>query len=134
VLVLPQVHKKGLHLDWHNEVDADVALPATLVRQVLINLLLNAIHAATTQGQVACHAQVADGRLCLAVANDGKLLSPEEMGHLFEPFSPLSEDGHGLGLWVSYQVVHQLGGEIAASRSNGQMHFVVELPLGGMQV
>jgi two-component system, NtrC family, sensor kinase len=130
VLVLPQVHKKGLRLDWQNEVDGDVALPATLVRQVLINLLLNAIQAATMQGQVACHVRMDSQQLHIAVANDGKLLSPEEMGHLFEPFSPLSEDGHGLGLWVSYQVVHQLGGEIVASRGNGQMHFAVELPLG----
>jgi two-component system NtrC family sensor kinase len=133
VLVLPQVHKKGLHLDWHNAVDGEVMLPATLVRQVLINLLLNAIHAAMLQGQVACHVTVDGGRLRIAVTNDGKLLTPEEMGHLFEPFSPLSEDGHGLGLWVSYQIVHQLGGDIAASRSDGQMHFAVELPLGGAQ-
>lgn len=130
VLVLPQVHKKGLRLDWQNEVAGNIALPATLVRQVLINLLLNAIHAATAQGQVACHVR-ADSHLRIAVANDGKLLSPEEMGHLFEPFSPLSEDGHGLGLWVSYQVVHQLGGEIVAFRRNGKMHFAVDLPLGG---
>lgn len=131
VLVLPQVHKKGLQLDWQNAVNGDVALPATLVRQVLINLLLNAIHAAKLQGQVACHVRLGGGRLRITVANDGKMLSPEEMGHLFEPFSPLSEDGHGLGLWVSYQIAHQLGGDIAASRDNGQMCFSVDLPVGG---
>lgn len=133
VLVLPQVHKKGLHLDWHNAVDGEVALPATLVRQVLINLLLNAIHAAMLQGQIACHVTADGGRLRISVTNDGKLLTAEEMGHLFEPFSPLSEGGHGLGLWVSYQIVHQLGGDIVASRNNGQMHFAVELPVGGNQ-
>jgi signal transduction histidine kinase len=133
VLVLPQVHKKGLHLDWHNVVDGEVALPATLVRQVLINLLLNAIHAAMLQGQIACHVTADGARLRISVTNDGKLLTAEEMGHLFEPFSPLSEGGHGLGLWVSYQIVHQLGGDIVASRNDGQMHFAVELPVGGVQ-
>jgi signal transduction histidine kinase len=132
VLVLPQVHKKGLHLDWHNDVVGAIALPATLVRQVLINLLLNAAHAAAQQGQIACHVHVDEGELRLAVANDGRLLSAEQMSHLFEPFSPLSEDGHGLGLWVSYQIVHQLGGNISASRNGDRMQFAVRLPVGGM--
>jgi signal transduction histidine kinase len=131
VLVLPQVHKKGLHLDWHNDVIGEVELPATLVRQVLINLLLNATHAAAQQGQIACHVHVQGGQLRLAVANDGKLLSAEQMSHLFEPFSPLSEEGHGLGLWVSYQIVHQLGGTISASRNGDRMQFAVQIPFGG---
>jgi two-component system, NtrC family, sensor kinase len=132
VLVLPQVHKKGLHLDWHNDVDGETSLPATLVRQVLINLLLNAIQAAEHQGQVACHVHVDGGTLRIVVANDGKLLSEDQMSHLFEPFSPLSENGHGLGLWVSYQIVHQLGGGITASRDAERMKFSVDLPVGGV--
>jgi signal transduction histidine kinase len=133
VLVLPQVHRKGLHLDWHNDVVGDVGLPATLVRQILINLLLNAIHAAHSQGRVSCHVGINAGQLTIAVANDGKLLSEEQMSHLFEPFSPVSEEGHGLGLWVSYQIVHQLGGVVAAARGNDRMLFSVKLPIGGTQ-
>jgi len=132
VLVLPQVHKKGLHLDWHNDIADDIALPATLVRQVLINLLLNAIHAATQQGQVGCRVMIDGDLLRIAVSNDGKLMSAEQMRHLFEPFSPLSEEGHGLGLWVSYQIVHQLGGNITAARNDDRMLFVVEFPARGV--
>ncbi|HZV54197.1 MAG TPA: HAMP domain-containing sensor histidine kinase [Rhodocyclaceae bacterium] len=131
LLVLPQVHKKGLHLDWHNDVSGDINLPATLVRQVLINLLLNATHAAEAQGQVACHVHMDDGVLRIVVTNDGRLLSAEQMSHLFEPFSPLSEEGHGLGLWVSYQIAQQLGGSITASCKDGRMQFSVELPIRG---
>jgi two-component system, NtrC family, sensor kinase len=129
VLILPQVRRKTLHLEWQSDVAADVALPATLVRQVLINLLLNAVRAAAYQGQVACRIGLADGALQISVANDGKVLSNEQMGHLFEPFSPLSEDGHGLGLWVSYQIVHQLDGKITASRNGGRMQFEVWFPI-----
>ena len=134
VLVLPQVHKKGLHLDWHNDIADDIALPATLVRQVLINLLLNAIHAATQQGQVGCRVMIDGDLLRIAVSNDGKLMSAEQMRHLFEPFSPLSEEGHGLGLWVSYQIVHQLGGNITAARNDDRMLFVAEFPARGVTV
>jgi len=132
VLILPQVRRKTLHLDWRNDIADDVALPATLVRQVLINLLLNAVRAAAHQGQVSCHIRQVDDSLRVSVANDGKVLTNEQMSHLFEPFSPLSEDGHGLGLWVSYQIVQQLDGTIAASRNGGRMQFEVALPIGGV--
>jgi signal transduction histidine kinase len=129
VLILPQAHKKILKIDWRNEVTDELWLPATLVRQVLINLLLNAVRAAAVQGQIACKILLASGRLRISVANDGKLLTAEQMTHLFEPFSPLSEDGQGLGLWVSYQIIHQLGGTIGAVRKDGRMQFDVELPV-----
>jgi two-component system NtrC family sensor kinase len=130
VLILPQVRRKTLHLEWQSDIAGDVALPATLVRQVLINLLLNAVHAAAQQGQVSCHIRLVDGAMHIAVANDGKILTTEQMSHLFEPFSPLSDDGHGLGLWVSYQITRQLDGDITASRKAGRMHFDVRLPIG----
>jgi signal transduction histidine kinase len=131
VLILPQAHKKILKIDWRNGMAGEVSLPATLVRQVLINLLLNAVQAAAVQGQIACHVAVAAGEMQISVANDGKLLTTEQMTHLFEPFSSLSEGGHGLGLWVSYQIVHQLGGRISAARKDGRMQFDVALPIEG---
>lgn len=130
VLVLPQARKKSVNLAWHDDVDGDLALPATLVRQVLINLLLNAVKAADESGHVDCSIQSRDNRLHIAITNDGRLLTAEQMDHLFEPFSPLSEGGHGLGLWVSYQITHQLGGTIAAARQEGHMQFTVDLPIG----
>jgi len=131
VLILPQARRKTLHLEWQSDIVADVGLPATLVRQVLINLLLNAVHAAAHQGQVGCRIRLAESALRISVANDGKVLTDEQLAHLFEPFSPLSDDGHGLGLWVSYQIVAQLGGKIVAERASGRMQFDVELPIAG---
>ena len=128
VLILPQAHGKRLKIDWHNQIAGAVALPATLVRQVLINLLLNAVRAANTDGVVACHLAQTGNKFSVSIANDGRLLTAEEMTHLFEPFSPLSEDGHGLGLWVCYQIVHQLGGSITAQCKDQRMCFDVELP------
>jgi len=51
------------------------------------------------------------------------------MEHLFEPFSSKREDGHGLGLWVTWQIVHQLGGEIVAESVPDETRFTVTLPL-----
>jgi len=132
-LAATPVKKKALHLDWDNRLVEDIALPASLIRQILMNLMLNAIHAAAQGGLVAmeigCEGD-GQGELRLVVRNDGKLLDDDEIAHLFEPFSPLSEGGHGLGLWVTYQIVHQLGGKISAKRKDGQMRFSVRIPLG----
>jgi signal transduction histidine kinase len=51
------------------------------------------------------------------------------MKYLFEPFNPLSESGHGLGLWVTYQIVQQLGGQISATSQDGITRFAVVIPL-----
>ena len=127
-LVVPQAQKKELILDWRSSLAKSVPLQANQVRQILINLLLNAIHAANQKGLVACCIEVNAGTLHIVVENDGKQLTSEQAAHLFEPFSPLSESGHGLGLWVTYQIVQQLGGSIRLEQNNGNVRFSVTLP------
>jgi len=130
-LITPMARKKGLHIGWHNSIDEEVTLPATFVRQILINLLLNAVQAASQQGEVSFDIGIADNQLQFSVTNNGKTLTDEQISRLFEPFSTLGEGGHGLGLWVTYQIVHQLGGHVGVKReSNNQMHFNVNIPLG----
>ena len=132
-LITPMARKKGLHIGWHNSIDEDVALPATFVRQIMINLLLNAVQAASQQGEVSFDIAIADNQLQFSVANNGKTLTDDQIAHLFEPFSTQGESGHGLGLWVTYQIVHQLGGHVGVKReSNNKMHFTVNIPMGEM--
>ena len=131
-LITPMARKKGLHIGWHNSIDEEVALPATFVRQIMINLLLNAVQAASQQGEVNFDIGITDDQLQLSVSNNGKTLTDEQIAHLFEPFSRLGETGHGLGLWVTYQIVNQLGGHVSVKReSNNRMHFTVDIPLAG---
>ena len=57
-----------------------------------------------------------------------------QTAHLFEPFANVDERGRGLGLWVCYQIVHQLGGNIAVESKMhdgaGRTSFTVTLPVG----
>ncbi len=125
--------ERGIHLEWHNDLPESLPLPATMVRQVLINLLLNAVQSADEQGQVRADIGMAEGRLHIEIVNDGPEVPAEVMNHLFEPFTGTREEGHGLGLWVTYQIVQQLGGQIRASSRPGQTRFQVNLPLGEQQ-
>jgi signal transduction histidine kinase len=128
ILVLANAHNASAHLTWENEITETLQLPSTPVRQVFINLLLNAIQAC--EGQVYCHIFLSGNNLMLTVRNDGKHISTEQMSYLFEPFSSGREGGHGLGLWMTYQIVAQLGGVIGMQSQPGETEFTVTLPMG----
>ncbi|MDP2826301.1 MAG: HAMP domain-containing sensor histidine kinase [Sulfuritalea sp.] len=128
-LVEPQAARKSLQLAFDIDITESLPLPAGFVRQVLINLLLNAIEATAPGGRVRVAAHEADGQLVLVVVNDGDLPPPEILAHLFEPFVSGREGGHGLGLWVSYQTVHQLNGRISIECRDGEVRFLIHLPL-----
>jgi signal transduction histidine kinase len=128
-LIEPQCSKKSLRLTWRPDSPETVALPAGPVRQILINLLLNAVQATAPGGQVRFEARVANGELLLEVANDGEPPPAAILGHIFEPFVSGREGGHGLGLWVTYQIVQQLAGYITCDRADGMVIFRVRLPI-----
>lgn len=129
-LVLADARRKSVALEWDNGLwESPVALPSTHVRQILINLMLNAVEAVDPGGHVDCRIGVAEGRLAFTVANDGAYIPQERMEVLFEPFAAGKESGHGLGLWVTWQLVNQLGGTITAQSEPGNTSFSVSLPL-----
>lgn len=128
-LVLPDTHSKSVELTWENDVLDTLPLPSTLVRQILINLLLNALQAVEPNGHLRCHIYRDSSHFILSIQNDGKHIAPDQLDYLFEPFTTGQEGGHGLGLWVTYQIVQQLKGEIAVKSQPGQTCFVVTLPI-----
>ena len=80
---------------------------------------------------MTCDIGVDNDQLRIVVANSGDYLPPEAMATLFEPLGSHRENGHGLGLWVTYQLVSQLGGEIGAESVPGETRFTVILPIPG---
>ncbi len=127
-LVLGNAHARSVRFRWENDVVEPIQVPSTLVRQILINLMLNAVQAAGASGDAATHVYRDSRYLHIAVTNAGTHIPPEAMDYLFEPFSSRRADGHGLGLWVTYQIVHQLGGEVDVSSQPGRTLFHVTLP------
>jgi signal transduction histidine kinase len=129
VLVTPAAKKQAIQLNWSVTVPGDVALPSTLVRQVLINLLLNAITAAGHAGRVSLQGVMDDRQIVIIVENSGLPMLAEQLARLYEPFSSFSDRGNGLGLWICYQIVTQLGGTIRAESNTEITRFTVMLPL-----
>jgi signal transduction histidine kinase len=127
-LIAADVQNKHLHLDWRNEVIEALPLPSAQIRQILLNLLLNAVQASPEGETVSCTLSGVDGRLVLAVGNAGTAIPERRRQHLFEPYFGEGEV-HGLGLWVTYQLVNQLRGEIVVDSVPGHTRFSVSLPL-----
>lgn len=129
-LLAQEAKKRDADWTWDNRAGDTSNLPATLVRQVLINLVLNALQAAGEGGHVAVRCVGNERGLELDIQNDGASISDELMKHLFEPFTGLNEEGHGLGLWVTHQIVEQLKGRIEVESRDGRTRFSVTLPKG----
>jgi two-component system NtrC family sensor kinase len=89
------------------------------LQQVLVNLLVNAIHAMPDGGRLTLrtHDWADDqGRpgVCIEVADTGPGLPDELIHALFQPFVTRKKDGTGLGLWISRSLVERYGGDIRA--------------------
>ena len=129
-LVGPDAQKRSVQVEWHSEVQGDLDLPSSPVRQILLNLVLNAIKASDAGSRVRCELYLSGRFLHIGVMNHGRPIGREQMQHLFEPFVSGSGQGSGLGLWVTYQLVSQLQGRIeVTSGDDGDTRFDVYLPL-----
>lgn len=129
-LLAQEAKKRNTDWSWDNRAGDTSHLPATLVRQVLINLVLNALQAAGDGGHVSVRCIETDIGLELEIENNGAEIPADLMKHLFEPFTGLNEEGHGLGLWVTHQIVEQLKGHIDVASRDGCTRFSVKLPKG----
>jgi signal transduction histidine kinase len=128
-LVQPDVEKKQVNFTREIEIVQAKSVSSTLVRQIIINLMLNAIQATQSQGHVHLHIFRVLNHLVITVDNNGSFIPPEKIAFLFEPFTSSSENGNGLGLWVVYQIVQQLGGGIIVQSESDETRFSVQLPL-----
>ncbi len=128
-LTEPRPTRCGAPLTWRVDFEAQTSLPATPVRQLLLNLVLNALKAAGDGGTASVDISATDGRLGIDVENTGRPLPPERLDRLFEPFPSRRRDGEGLGLWVCYQIVSQLRGSIDVDAQGALTRVRVRIPL-----
>ncbi len=114
-----------------------VALAKDRLRQVLVNLVQNAVEAIpeTQRGVVRVEASVAPGsarlgQLLITVSDDGVGMSPDTRARIFEPLFTTKKQGTGLGLAIVESLVRQHGGQISLdSTPEKGSTFTVRLPL-----
>jgi PAS domain S-box-containing protein len=125
-MIEPQAEKRGIRLQFPTfdklyYVHAD----RTRVKQVMINLLSNAIKYNSVDGSVIVECVVSGkDRVRISVRDTGVGLAPEQVAHLFQPFNRLGqedkhEEGTGIGLVVTKQLVELMGGVIGVESDVG---------------
>ena len=149
-LVMDRVHEKETPL----EVDFDEERirgnwDESQVREVLVNLLANAIDASTAKSPVRISTQLVDldGRLRsiddvsrrdararVVIADEGAGMDEKTQARLFEPFFTTKKRGTGLGLSIVRQIIDLHGGTIDVESKPGEgTKFTIELPLKAPQ-
>jgi signal transduction histidine kinase len=104
------------------------------IRQVFINLLMNAVHAIGKQGtiQVTTRYDPLGERALIDITDSGYGIEPKNLARIFDPFfttKPTGE-GTGLGLSVSYGIIKNHGGTITVTSQPGSgAIFTVDLPI-----
>ena len=118
-----------------------VRASADQLKQVLLNLFLNATEAMPSGGRLIVMTQTGGGDfdaqspdvVRIDVRDTGTGINEEAMARIFEPFfSTKMEKGTGLGLWVSHGIVQAHGGTLKVRSRSGQgTTFTITLPIGG---
>jgi signal transduction histidine kinase/CheY-like chemotaxis protein len=104
---------------------------ASEIRQVLLNLLLNANDAISEQGKITVDSVVRHDAVLVTVSDDGLGIPADNLERIFDPFfTTKGPRGTGLGLSIARNVVESFGGRITASNGqNGGAVFTLEFPV-----
>src|SRR5688500_7111820 len=102
-----------------------------LMKQALLNLMINALHAMPQAGGEIILSSARDGdRLHIDVTDTGRGMEPEVLERIFQAYYSTKKGGHGLGLAISKRIVEEHGGTIGAVSEVGKgTRFRIELPL-----
>lgn len=106
-----------------------VLLDEAQLKQVFINLIQNAYDALEDGGRLTISTKEQDGWLRVDIADDGPGMSQSVQTKLYDPFFTTKEKGTGLGLAVTFRIVHAHGGRLEVDSAPGQgTRFIVLLP------
>jgi len=141
---LTEVAEEAIQLITHEAQNRDIKIirqmepslnsiwsDAYQIRQVLLNLLTNAIHAVNFDGTITIAVEDVGDSQVITVSDSGQGIPRENLDKIFEPFFSTKPPGQGtgLGLFVSRGIIEKLGGTVEISSKIGQgARFCIRLP------
>jgi len=134
----PQFDEAGVSLECRQDRDLpSIAADRVGIRQVIINLILNAFHAVTSEEHkrpeklIRINIGGSEQKARIRISDNGPGLSSSRKDKLFEPFYTTKVQGSGLGLYLCKRIIEQHGGKIGIiDDSEGMTTFEVILPPG----
>ncbi|HET9754777.1 MAG TPA: HAMP domain-containing sensor histidine kinase [Myxococcales bacterium] len=127
LMVKPMARMKDLVLEQVGGEPPRVDADPFAIRQLLLNLLLNALDFARAR-IVVTTARAADGRAEVTVADDGPGVPPQDRDRIFRRFVTTRPGGNGLGLSTSREIAEAHGGKLVLRDGGPGASFVLQLP------
>ena len=129
-LLEPQLAADGLklYLDIQAGADGHINADEDQIRQVLVNLLLNAGQFAESGSQVRLDSYWEDYSWCARVVNRGEEIPLAERKRIFDPFYTTRAEGTGLGLAIAARIAEAHSGSLEVHCDRGETSFVLRLP------
>jgi len=126
----PTLDRKGLRIERRYEREPQVLASTGHIRQIILNLVTNAVDACERGEKIILHVRTAtdwqtgNGRgVRIVVADTGHGIPAEERNKVFEPFFTTKQDvGTGLGLWITKKLIENYGGRIRVRSSQVEGH------------
>jgi signal transduction histidine kinase len=131
-LLRHELGRRKLRLDWRNLLSAPVEVDGAAVRQITLNLLLNACAASPEGATVTFAAHDGNGQLSIAIGDQGPGL-PEEVARLLrhpDTAPAVPSDGVGLGVWTVCHLASRHRGRIEVASAGGGTSLHVHFPIG----
>ena len=130
-LFSPTMEEKGIICETNlSESTPPLLLDRERMKQTLINILSNAIHATGRNRKIVITTGEKKGFVHIMVRDEGEGISPENISRIFEPFFTTREKGMGLGLTITQRIVKAHGGDIEVrSRLGKGTTVIVSLPI-----
>lgn len=122
----PMAGQKGLKIVYKDPFEKNVQADAFKLKEVLVNLVTNAIKYTPTSGEILISHEIKGKELLTSVKDSGIGIAPEDMGKLFNKFYRVKTEetakieGTGLGLFISKEIVERMGGRIEVESQPGK--------------
>ena len=123
---------RPITFDHHTEAGVYIDANPVELRQILMNLTLNAVEAMPRGGTLTLRSERDETHAIITVSDSGEGMDALQLDNCFEPFFSTRETGTGLGLSICHSLVTRYGGTIEVTSEQGSgTTFVVRLPLTG---
>jgi PAS domain S-box-containing protein len=127
-MLVPLIQIRGIRLN-QNISRVVVRSDLELLKQVFMNIILNAVQAMPDGGNLEIAAGVTGEYVTVSVIDDGEGINPENIEKIFDPFFSTKDKGTGLGLAIAHKIMQTHGGFIKAYRNQGKgSTFCVSFP------
>ena len=121
VIILARHTGDGARLELRKQIEpglTTIECDAEQLKQVLLNLIMNAIQAMPHGGSVVLAAQRNETKVTIDVRDQGQGIKEGNLDRVFDPFFTTKENGSGLGLSIAHQIIRQHGGMLTIQRNS----------------